>query len=122
MAISVQRLNGQLAVELNGDTAINLSPIAVDGSASVFENCSVIIDVLSNDSDADSDPLSVAAMTATITEQRQARALRRSILPTSASTVQIILCAFLAVVMSAAGWVRSKPRGLPLVRSQIVAI
>ncbi|MER2490944.1 Ig-like domain-containing protein [Catenovulum sediminis] len=51
---------GGVAVELNG----NAQPVAVDDSAELRWNTSIEIDVLSNDTDTDQDPLRITSATA----------------------------------------------------------
>lgn len=48
---------------INGQPQGNTAPVATDDSATVTENSSVNIAVLANDTDADSDPLSLSAVT-----------------------------------------------------------
>ncbi len=66
--IDVERLqfeNGQIvAIEdlLNGVTPVNTAPIAVDDSEDVAEDGSVVINLLTNDSDADGDALTIASL------------------------------------------------------------
>ncbi|HHX91968.1 MAG TPA: cadherin-like domain-containing protein [Paracoccus sp.] len=53
-----------LAVSLlEGDSAPNRSPVAVDDSASVVRGGVVVVDVLANDSDPDNDALTVSILT-----------------------------------------------------------
>jgi len=49
-------------IELTGEGTTNISPVAGDDSATTNENTPIILDVLSNDTDADGGSLSIASL------------------------------------------------------------